>query len=106
VSNEEQLVEDLPFEAALSELEQIVEELESGQVELDRMLERFERAMELRKHCASLLAAAEKKIEQLVSDEGDTETFEPNAAPDPIAKQNSGDVDWAAEDEEDPFGDK
>ncbi len=68
-------VEDLGFEAALAELEAIVAELESGQVELDRMLERFERAMALRKHCASLLSEAETKIQQLVDEEGATEPF-------------------------------
>ncbi len=70
-------VEDLGFEAALAELEAIVAELESGQVELDRMLERFERAMGLRKHCASLLSEAETKIQQLVDEEGATEPFSP-----------------------------
>ncbi len=70
-------VEDLGFEEALEELEAIVAELESGQVALDHMLERFERAMALRKHCAALLAAAEAKIEQLVDEEGATEPFSP-----------------------------
>jgi exodeoxyribonuclease VII small subunit len=74
--NEEAVaVEELSFEQALGELEQIVEELESGQVELDRMLERFERAMALRKRCAALLSEAEAKIEQLVDEEGATEPF-------------------------------
>lgn len=68
-------IEDLGFEEALEELEQIVEELEGGQVELERMLDRFERAMALRKHCAALLSDAETRIEQLVSEEGDTEPF-------------------------------
>ena len=68
-------VEDLGFEPALEELEAIVAELEGGQVELDRMLERFERAMALRRHCAALLSAAETKIQQLVDEEGTTEPF-------------------------------
>ncbi len=68
-------VEDLGFEAALEELEAIVAELESGEVELDRMLARFERAMALRRHCAALLEAAETKIQQLVDEEGTTESF-------------------------------
>ncbi|MGI5819435.1 MAG: exodeoxyribonuclease VII small subunit [Armatimonadota bacterium] len=67
--------EELGFEEALAELEQIVEELEGGQVELERMLDRFERAMALRKHCAALLSEAETRIEQLVDEEGTTEPF-------------------------------
>lgn len=67
--------EELGFEEALEELEQIVEQLESGEIDLEQMLERFERAMKLRRHCARLLAEAETKIEQLVDEEGGTEAF-------------------------------
>ena len=72
---EESRIEELGFEEALDELERIVEELESGQVELERMLDRFERAMALRKHCGALLSEAETRIEQLVNEEGATEPF-------------------------------
>lgn len=71
----ERPVEELGFEEALEQLEAIVAELEGGQVELDRMLERFERAMALRKRCAELLAQAEARIQQLVDEEGTTEPF-------------------------------
>jgi exodeoxyribonuclease VII small subunit len=77
--------EELGFEEALEELEQIVEELEGGQVELERMLDRFERAMALRAHCAALLSDAETRIEQLVNDEGDTEPFS--------VRPSAGDID-------------
>lgn len=70
---QERSIEELGFEDALEELEQIVEELEGGQVELERMLDRFERAMALRTHCAALLSEAETRIEQLVNEEGATE---------------------------------
>lgn len=75
MSDNDASIEELGFEEALEELEQIVEELEGGQVELERMLDRFERAMALRKHCAALLSDAETRIEQLVSEEGATEPF-------------------------------
>jgi len=71
----EQPVEELGFEDALEQLEVIVAELEGGQVALDRMLGRFERAMALRKRCAALLAEAEARIQQLVDEEGTTEPF-------------------------------
>ena len=75
MSEREEGLDDLGFEDALEELERIVEELEGGQVELERMLDRFERAMALRKHCAALLSHAETRIEQLVNEEGATEPF-------------------------------
>jgi exodeoxyribonuclease VII small subunit len=75
MSEGDRTIEELAFEEALGELEQIVGELESGQVELERMLDRFERAMALRKRCAALLAEAETRIEQLVNEEGATEPF-------------------------------
>lgn len=76
MADEERPVEELGFEEALEELETIVEELESGQIELERMLQRFERAMQLRTHCARLLSDAETRIQQLVDEEGNTEPFE------------------------------
>ena len=75
MSETEHNIEELGFEEALEELEQIVEELEGGQVELERMLDRFERAMAIRAHCAALLSDAETRIEQLVNEEGATEPF-------------------------------
>ena len=75
MADEERAIDELGFEEALEELERIVAELESGQVELERMLDRFERAMGLRRHCATLLTEAEARIEQLVDEEGGTEPF-------------------------------
>ncbi len=77
MSDSERKIDELCFEEALDELEQIVEELESGQVELEKMLDRFERAMALRAHCAELLSDAEARIEHLVDEEGATEPFSP-----------------------------
>ncbi|MFP4249045.1 MAG: exodeoxyribonuclease VII small subunit [Armatimonadota bacterium] len=84
MTDNDRSVEELGFEESLDELEQIVEELEAGQVELERMLDRFERAMALRKHCAELLSDAETRIEQLVNEEGDTESFS--------ARPSAGDI--------------
>ncbi|MGD9495288.1 MAG: exodeoxyribonuclease VII small subunit [Armatimonadota bacterium] len=75
MAESERSVEELGFEEALAELEAIVGELEGGQVELERMLERFERAMALRRHCTRLLAEAETRIAQLVDENGTTVPF-------------------------------
>jgi exodeoxyribonuclease VII small subunit len=53
----------LPFETALQELEQIVAQLERGDVPLEKSIAIYERGEALRKHCAELLAKAELKVE-------------------------------------------
>jgi exodeoxyribonuclease VII small subunit len=55
----------LDFEASLKELEKIVRELESGDVNLDESLKKFEQGIELYKNCRSTLENAEKKIKIL-----------------------------------------
>lgn len=53
------------FETSLKELEKIVRELESGDVNLDESLKRFETGIELYKKCRVTLESAEKKIKIL-----------------------------------------
>lgn len=63
--NKQEEVKDLNFEAALAELEQIVEALERGDVPLDKSIEHYERGERLRNHCQSLLTAAEDRVEKI-----------------------------------------
>jgi exodeoxyribonuclease VII small subunit len=56
-------IPDLPFEKAMQELEQIVAQLERGDVPLEKSIEIYERGDRLRRHCAELLARAELKVE-------------------------------------------
>jgi exodeoxyribonuclease VII small subunit len=53
------------FEHSLAELEQIVHQLEDGQVPLAEALSRYEQGVKHLKHCYQLLAHAEQKIELL-----------------------------------------
>ena len=53
------------FEAALAELEAIVQNMENGQLSLEASLGAYQRGMELLKACQSTLAAAEQKISVL-----------------------------------------
>lgn len=53
------------FEAAQAELERIVHQLESGQVELEEALVLWERGEELYRICVSKLDAAQGKVEEL-----------------------------------------
>lgn len=55
-------VEALSFEAALQELEQVVGELERGDVALDESIRLYERGAALRGHCQKKLEEAEAKV--------------------------------------------
>jgi exodeoxyribonuclease VII small subunit len=56
-------IADLPFEKALQELEQIVQQLERGDVPLEKSIEIYERGNRLKAHCEDLLRKAELKVE-------------------------------------------
>jgi exodeoxyribonuclease VII small subunit len=53
------------FEAAQAELERIVQELESGRVELEEALVLWQRGEELYRTCVAKLDAAQGRIEEL-----------------------------------------
>ena len=55
----------LTFEAALAELEQVVADLEGGELGLEESLQRYEQGVARLKQCQLQLAAAEQKIELL-----------------------------------------
>lgn len=58
----------LPFEQALAELEDIVKALERGDVPLEKSITLYERGDALKKHCDSLLKAAEARVEKITTD--------------------------------------
>ncbi|MEG8099440.1 exodeoxyribonuclease VII small subunit [Candidatus Liberibacter brunswickensis] len=58
----------LPFEEAVSELENIIVKLERGDVTLDESISIYERGEALKLHCESLLCSAENRIEQIKLD--------------------------------------
>ena len=58
-------VSSLSFEQAVAELETIVARLERGDVPLDQSIEIYERGETLKKHCETLLNAAEARIEKI-----------------------------------------
>jgi exodeoxyribonuclease VII small subunit len=60
---------DLKFEAALQRLEQIVDQLEAGNLSLEESLQVFEEGVGLARHCGRYLDDAEKRIELLTRDE-------------------------------------
>ena len=60
---------DLTFEDSLARLEQIVSQLETGNLPLEESLRVFEEGVTLARHCARYLEEAEKRIELLTKDE-------------------------------------
>src|SRR5215813_9300950 len=70
------------FESSLATLEQIVAQLESGELPLERALELFEEGIGLARRCQTQLEEAERKVELLLRERGEIRTvpFEPKAA--------------------------
>ncbi len=67
------------FEEALKKLEEIVTQLEQGDLSLDKSLKLFEEGIRLSHRCTKKLDEAEKKVEILLKGSGgkqSTQTFE------------------------------
>ena len=56
------------FEKAMEQLEQVVSDLETGDIPLDKALKKFEEGMVLSKYCADRLDETEKKVSLLLAD--------------------------------------
>ena len=63
------------FEAALSELEQLIREVESGSLPLETMIDRIDRGAKLIKFCQNKLNVMNGKVELLFKDDGEAGTF-------------------------------
>lgn len=71
-------IETLSFEAALKELESIVDRLEKGDVELEASIAIYERGEALRAHCDGLLRKAEARVEKIsLNQDGEPSGVEP-----------------------------
>ena len=72
---------ELAFEEALKNLEDVIEELESGNVPLEQLVVKYEEGTSLLKVCHKRLNQAELKIEQLREKTGqpDFKNFDPGS---------------------------
>lgn len=71
-------VSEMTFEDAMKELEQVVGQLERGEVELDESIKLYERGAELKKRCEAKLKEAEEKVAAITLDgEGNPEGLKP-----------------------------
>ena len=59
------------FEQSMKKLEDIVAELENGNLNLDESVKRFEEGMKVAKQCNTILEEAEKKITILLEKDGE-----------------------------------
>lgn len=73
----------------VSRLQEIVESLEGGQLSLEASLEKFAEGVLLVKRGEKLLAEAEKRVEQLLSDDGRTAPLATGAEPAPAPKRGA-----------------
>ena len=65
----------IKFEEKLQELETIVKDLESGNVDLDEAIDKYTKAMKLAKECSKTLKNTEEKVNKILSDNGKLEEF-------------------------------
>ena len=66
----------LNLEKALKDLETIVDELESGDLPLDKAMKKFEDGIKLTRNCQAALKDAEQKVEILLKSVGGDEELE------------------------------
>ena len=79
-SAEEAEIEAMSFEQAMSALEQIVGQLESGRVDLEQSIALYEKGAMLRRHCEAKLRSAEMRVEQIVQGaDGEAKGLQPAA---------------------------
>ena len=66
------------FEEQITELENIINELEQGKLNLDESVNKFEEGMKISKECNKILEQAEKRITILLNQDGEVqeENFE------------------------------
>ena len=67
----------LKYEAALAELERIVQDMEGGRLPLEESIAAYQRGSELLKHCQQQLSDAEQKIQVL--EDGALRDFDTNS---------------------------
>jgi exodeoxyribonuclease VII small subunit len=67
---------EVKFEDKIKELETIIGELESGEIDLDSSIEKYTRAMKLVNECDDRLKGIEEQINKIVKEDGTLENFE------------------------------
>lgn len=64
------------FEQSFAELEDLVLQMESGELELEQSLAAFEKGIKLTRDCQAALARAEQKVQMLLQENGELKTVD------------------------------
>ncbi|MCA1009635.1 exodeoxyribonuclease VII small subunit [Halobacillus halophilus] len=65
----------LSFEEAMKQLEDLVEKLETGEVPLEKAIQYYQEGMQLSKICSEKLGNVEKQMQQILNEHGEFESF-------------------------------
>jgi exodeoxyribonuclease VII small subunit len=65
------------FEEAVSEVEAIIDRIESGEMGLEEQIEQYARGAELLKRCREVLERCEQRVEEITAELGRTEGGKP-----------------------------
>ena len=68
--------EELSFEEKMDKLEQIITELEQGNVSLEESINKYTEAMKLVNDCDTKLKSIEERVNKIVNENGNLEDFE------------------------------
>ena len=71
-------VKKMKFEEAMQQLEEIVTNLERGDVPLEEALDQFQKGVSLSKFCKETLQNAEQTLTKIVDENGKEKLFEEN----------------------------
>lgn len=67
--------EEITFEQAMEELEQIVEQLEEGDVPLEEAISIYKKGMDYSRLCHQKLKSVEEQLTQILKEDGELESF-------------------------------
>ncbi len=68
MSDKKKKADELTYSAASAELEQILQDIESGEIDLDVLTDKVERAATLLATCRQKLAATETKVKKITAE--------------------------------------
>ncbi|MGP4061759.1 exodeoxyribonuclease VII small subunit [Halobacillus litoralis] len=67
--------EEISFEEAMKQLEEIVEKLETGEVPLEKAIQFYQEGMKLSKLCSEKLGNVETQMQKIMNEHGEFEPF-------------------------------
>ncbi|SDK55925.1 exodeoxyribonuclease VII small subunit [Sediminibacillus albus] len=67
--------QEISFEEAMKQLEEIVEKLEEGEVPLEKAINYYQEGMKLSKLCGDKLSNVEEQMVKIVNEQGDSVPF-------------------------------